>query len=219
MTEPTLPAKTRRTQAERSAQTRAALLDASIRMLHAHGYGATTLMVITEAADVSRGAMLHQFRTKADLMAFVVESVYAEELQQYPKLLAGAKSQEEILLGYPEALWAVLSRPSGVAVLEILQGSRSDPILAEKILPLYDKIERDSFGNVARATGANPDSLTSMVRLVVWAIRGLSIAKTVHPDLEPTPAAVTLLKDLLAAGLKTGILSVGGAATSRSPTE
>jgi AcrR family transcriptional regulator len=209
VTEEKMPPRMRRTQAERSASTREALLDASIRMLHAHGYGATSLLLITEAAGVSRGAMLHQFPTKADLMAFVVETVYADELQQYPRLLAGTKSQEEMLLAFPEALWKVLSRPSGVAVLEILQGSRSDPALAEKVLPIYDRIEQDSLGNVSRSTAADPALLVPMVRLVVWAIRGLSVAKTIHSDVEPTPTAVTLLRDLLKAGLETGLLAVG----------
>ena len=73
-----LTQRTRRTQAERSAATRKVLLDAAVNCLFENGYGATTTLMVAEAAGVSRGAMLHQFPSKADLMAFVVEADFEE---------------------------------------------------------------------------------------------------------------------------------------------
>lgn len=207
------PVRRRRTQAERSARTRAVLVDATVRLLHTHGYGATTIMLITAEAGVSRGAMLHQFPTKADLMAFVVEAVYAEEVDRYRELLSGIRDPEEMLLAYPEALWNVLSRPSGIAVLEIIQGSRSDPDLAEKILPVHAMIQQDSLKNVSRSVNADPNSLVALTWLVVWAIRGLSIVKNTEFGAQPIHEAVNLLRELLKAGLTTGLLSVGSKRT------
>lgn len=197
----------RRTQAERSAGTRAALLDAAIRMLHEHGYAATTTMLVAEKAGVSRGAMLHQFRTKADLMTFVVEAVYDEELDRYAerfKMFHGARDQT---LAYPEIVWDVLSRPSGVAVLEILQGSRSDKVLAEKLAPIQARIERNALDRVRRATGISQSSLAFM-RLIVWAVRGLSIASVIVPEPEKITDAVRLLSQLIDAGIKTGVFTL-----------
>ncbi|WEK44054.1 MAG: TetR/AcrR family transcriptional regulator [Candidatus Sphingomonas colombiensis] len=201
-------ARVRRTQAERSAGTRSALLAAAIRTLHEHGYGATTTMLVAEQAGVSRGAMLHQFRTKADLMTFVVEEVYAEELERYAERFRVMSGPREIVLAYPEVVWEVLSRPSGVAVLEILQGSRSDRVLAEKLAPIQARIENDALAYVRNTTGVSSTSLAFM-RLIVWSVRGLSIASVLTPEPGQIQESVRLLRGLIKAGIKTGMLPVG----------
>jgi len=211
-------ARRRRTQAERSAGTRAALLDAAIRALHEHGYGATTTMLVAEEAGVSRGAMLHQFRTKADLMTFVVEEVYEEELQRYAERFRSMTDPREMTLAYPGIVWDVLSRASGVAVLEILQGSRSDHVLAEKLAPIQARIEEDALKVVRRTTGIGNSSL-AMMRLIVWAVRGLSIASVLAPEPERIADSVRLLRKLLEAGLDTGVLKIDGAAPRSGPKE
>ena len=168
----------RRTQESRSAETRAKLLAAAIQSLHARGYAATTTMVVAEDAGVSRGAMLHQFPTKVDLMLFVVETVYQQELVLYREMLGAIEDPRERLLSLPEVAWEVLSRPEGVAVLEVLQGARSDEELARRLKPLQIAIEKDSFQAVDRVAEAAGIPVPPVVkRLMVWSVRGLSIAE------------------------------------------
>lgn len=197
----------RRTQAERSADTRATLLRHAISALHEVGYPATTTMLVAERAGISRGAMLHQFRTKADLMTFVVESVYAEEVQRYGELLKDCTEPLERLLAYPEAVWKVLSRPSGIAVLEILQGSRSDTDLARKLRPVQARIEADAREKSNSQIGG--DAPLELMRLIVWAVRGLSIAKVLAPDQNRIPDAVALLRDLIRVGFEKEVIVLG----------
>lgn len=196
----------RRTQAERSAGTRQLLLDATIRCLHTHGYGATTTMLAAEEAGVSRGAMLHQFRTKAELMTFVVEAVFEQEVAAYGELLGGITDPAEQLLAYPEAVWTVLSRPSGVAVLEILQGSRSDATLREMLEPVQARIEQQALAFTRLAgDAAQHEGAMALMRLIVWAMRGLSIADVLDPQ-HNVQGSVKLLKRLMRAGLESGAL-------------
>jgi hypothetical protein len=89
--------------------------------------------------------MLHQFPTKVDLMLYVVRAVYDREVEEYVARLGHIRDLREKLLALPQVAWEVLSRPSGVAVLEVLQGSRSDPELAERLLPMQSTIETESF--------------------------------------------------------------------------
>lgn len=65
----------RRTQAERTATTRARLLEAGRELFAAHGYGAVSTQAVVEAAGVTRGALYHQFGDKAGLFAEVYEEV------------------------------------------------------------------------------------------------------------------------------------------------
>jgi AcrR family transcriptional regulator len=199
----------RRSQAERSAGTRQLLLDAAIATLHEHGYAATTTILVAEKAGVSRGAMLHQFRTKADLMTFVVEAVFEEELERYEERLGGIADAQQRLIAYPEIVWEVLSRPSGVAVLEILQGSRSDAELARKLAPVQDRIEHEALARGGVAFRTDERSAVAMMRLIVWAIRGLSIAKVLAPDPTHVSDSVKLLRRLLESGFASGLLSLG----------
>lgn len=196
----------RRTQIERSATTRALLLDAAIQALCNHGYAAATTMLVAEVAGVSRGAMQHQFRTKADLMTFVVEQVYEEELIQYARRSEGILDRRERLVRFPEIVWDVLSRPSGVAVLEILQGSRSDPDLADKLAPIQRKIEDDALQNTSQWLGLNESSALAAMRLIVWSVRGLSVARILLEDPSRIREPVQLLSQLIAAGLETGTI-------------
>lgn len=199
----------RRTQAERSAGTREVLLAAAIEALHEHGYAATSTTLVAERAGVSRGAMLHQFRTKADLMTFVVEAVFEAELEHYSEYLKDVTDPRERFLAYPEMAWEVLSRPSGVAVLEIMQGSRSDPQLCEMLAPVQTRIEKEALEFTHLAAAEHARGAMAVMRLVVWAIRGLSIAQVLAPAPGSVRDSVKVLKRLMAAGLETGMLSVG----------
>jgi AcrR family transcriptional regulator len=189
----------RRTQAERSAETRRILLETTINCLHARGYAATTTLLVAEEAGLSRGAMLHQFPTRVDLMIFVVQSVFDDEVAIYDARLAAISDPRERIFAFPEIVWEVLSRPSGVAVLEILQGSRSDPALAERLAPLQAQIEQNALRLLERWLGETGGASKTAMRLVVWAVRGLSIAQVLAPDPEEIEKSVTLLRRLFEA--------------------
>ncbi len=186
----------RRTQAERSAETRRILLETTIRCLHTRGYAATTTLLVAEEAGLSRGAMLHQFPTRVDLMMFVVQSVFDDEVAVYDARLSAIADPKARMSAFPEIVWEVLSRPSGVAVLEILQGSRSDPALAERLAPLQAQIEQNALTLLQRWFGESGGASKTAMRLVVWAVRGLSIAQVLAPDPEEIEKSVQLLRRL-----------------------
>ena len=65
----------RSTQAERSARTRAALLESAARGLSRYGYGNLVLEQVASEAGYTRGALYHQFKDKEDLALAVIEWV------------------------------------------------------------------------------------------------------------------------------------------------
>ncbi|HZN15778.1 MAG TPA: helix-turn-helix domain-containing protein, partial [Acidimicrobiales bacterium] len=65
-------ATTRRTQAERSATTKAALLAAARELFAENGFAATGRDDIAERAGVTRGALYHHYDSKEALLRAVV---------------------------------------------------------------------------------------------------------------------------------------------------
>lgn len=194
----------RKTQAERSAATRKVLLNAAIKCLYEHGYGMTTTILVAEMAGVSRGAMLHQFPSKAELMTFVVEAVFDDEVKQYAKMLKGITDPRERLLAYPLATWKLQSRPAGVAVLEILQGSRSDPTLAKKLKPVQARIDKAAITALQREF---PHGVSiPLLQLIVGVARGLAVSQVIAPAPRSGKGSVELFQRMLSSAMEDGIL-------------
>jgi AcrR family transcriptional regulator len=63
------------TQAERSARSRSALLEAAARGLSRYGYGNLNLERVASEAGYTRGALYHQFKDKEDLALAVIDWV------------------------------------------------------------------------------------------------------------------------------------------------
>lgn len=68
--------KKRRTQAERTQETRTRILDAAVEVLRKKGYAHFRTADVARAAGVSRGAQLHHFRTKEKLVFATMEHVF-----------------------------------------------------------------------------------------------------------------------------------------------
>jgi AcrR family transcriptional regulator len=76
ITEPTRTrAGVRPTQADRSARTRAALLESAARGLSRYGYGNLVLERVAADAGYTRGALYHQFKDKQELALAVIDWV------------------------------------------------------------------------------------------------------------------------------------------------
>lgn len=72
----------RRTQAERSEATRAALLDAGRRLFAEHGYASVSTEQIVSGSGLTRGALYHHFGGKRELFKAVYEQIEAELVEQ-----------------------------------------------------------------------------------------------------------------------------------------
>jgi AcrR family transcriptional regulator len=126
-------ARVRRSQEERSAETRAKLLQATIECLYEHGYAATTTIEIARRAGLSRGAQLHHFPTKAELVTTAVERLLEQRNEEFreafERLPVGVNRAAEAV----DLLWKILSGPTFYAWLEVVLASRTDENLRRTV--------------------------------------------------------------------------------------
>jgi AcrR family transcriptional regulator len=191
--------RARRSHAERSEETQRRAVAAAIACLHRVGFASTTTSQVADEAGISRGAMLHQYPTRADLMLAVVRRVYDEERELYRAAFDAVEGRlSDKMLAIPEITWRILSRPEALAVLEILIEGRSDPTLAGPLAELQAQIETEAKDGMLRrfpSKGfAELPERAALHRVFVAAIRGLSIDSLRPGQTEEIQQSVQLLR-------------------------
>ncbi len=170
----------------RTAATRRAILEATIRCLQTHGYGAVTNVRIASEAGVSRGAMMHHFPTRLDLLAATVRYAYDQiiayrlsELEKLPPGLARFRAVTDLA-------WATARLPAGIAVNEVRIGARVDPETGVLLKPIMQAISRDYsiFINrqAAEAGLVADDDVRGLAAATALAVRSLSVARYQPPS-------------------------------------
>ena len=157
-------------QAEKSAMTRSAILEATIQCLLELGYANTTTALIANYAGVSRGAMMHHFPSRISVMRAVIDYLHVLRLQEYRDLMVDIDDPQSSLTDKAiresvEAAWRYVNLPSFLAYQEMLAASRTDGELRQIIEPVEKDFEKQfldtvkavfpHWQNLARLEGAH----------------------------------------------------------------
>jgi AcrR family transcriptional regulator len=131
-------------QQTKSENTRAAILDAAIQCFYDLGYNNTTTEKVAAEAGVSRGAMLHHFPSRLELIKATVLHLNQKRLllfeEQERKI---QKDAEHSLIDEGiDAFWKQLHSPLFVVFHELRTASRTDPELKKIMIPAIRKFEQ-----------------------------------------------------------------------------
>lgn len=175
------PPRPRRTQAERTASTRARLLDATIECLVERGHGGTTTAEVERRAGISRGARLHHFPTKAALLAAAVERLTERIAEDYARAMDGmGPGARSFSTGF-RLLWEAYTTRVHAAVLELYVAARSDEELRRELAEASARSHRDAR---RRANAYFPDLATREAEGLLEALQatllGLTLQRVVH---------------------------------------
>jgi AcrR family transcriptional regulator len=175
-------------QQRKSAQTRVTILEAAIECLERVGYARTTTQLIAATADISRGAMLHHYATKQDLIAAVIDYIFYKRMERLAARIGALTEQERVEehAGI-EIYWQGLLTPEFTAHLELSVASRTEPELREVFLPKaiqYDAMERQQVLRVFPEWGDKPDRYALAMDFCVAAMEGLLLNRDIWNDRE-----------------------------------
>jgi AcrR family transcriptional regulator len=172
------PRPQRRTQAERRAATRTALLEATIECLARDGYARTTTRGISERAGVTPGAQQHHFPNKAALMSAALGHLARKLVDELlatglPKTTSPTELVEQML----DRVWEIHNGPLFQATMELWIAARTDPELRSSLADVQREVA--SRGALARAhmfpEAVRHPGFAQCVATALAAIRGLAL--------------------------------------------
>jgi AcrR family transcriptional regulator len=194
----TTAVKARRSQADRSAATRAKVIAAARDVLCAQGYSGATMHAIRDAAGMSLGAIQHQFPTKAKIMAAVAAEFSAYRTRIYADAIRRGTTPRESMENLLDANFRMVSRPEMAALLEIHLARRNDPDLDREVGPStrrFDRRVRLWGYSILRAAGIDDGEVPISLQLLNNAVtRGLTVEYIRNPDKAAIERSVRIWK-------------------------
>jgi AcrR family transcriptional regulator len=172
------PDKQRRTQDERRAATRQALLDASLACLLEDGFAGLTTRRVAGRAGVSAATLRFYFPTRAAFVAAAVEQLAAELLRQHRVNVAQRPAiAANRLEGWLDELWEICKGPAFHVMVELSSAARNDADARDN----FAVAERALTKHITlAATDAFPDQIAdprfrTLVDLATSSMRGLAM--------------------------------------------
>jgi AcrR family transcriptional regulator len=171
-------------QADRTRAMRSRLLEATVELLVERGFSGTSTTLVSERAGVSRGAQLHHFPTKNDLVVAAVEhltELRGQELAEaFARLPDGAGRTRRVV----RLLGDHFSSPVFTAALELWVAARTDEQLLAAVAPLEQRVGREAHRLAVEALGADESrpGVRELVQATLDLVRGLGLADTITDD-------------------------------------
>ena len=185
-------------QARKSAATRLQIVEATLRCFVKLGYFHTTTPAIAEEAGLSRGAMLHHFPSRLDVVRAAVQHLHAKRLIAFraavDDLPAGANRAHAAL----RAHWEQLRHPLYSVFIELYVAARTDPELADILGPADAAFVRELRATAVevvpewRDRGSNFDLGYD---LAICVLQGLALNMLRNPATEPDEAFLRYLEE------------------------
>jgi AcrR family transcriptional regulator len=148
------------------------------------GWSGTTTTVVSRRAGVSRGAQLHHFPTKDDLVLAAVEHLSrarAAELDAAAQGLPRGRRRTRAVL---EMLADLFTSPVFAAALELWVAARTDDALRAAVAPLEQRIGREVHRRTVDLLGVDESraGVRELVQATLDLVRGLGLAATLTDD-------------------------------------
>ena len=130
-------------QRAKSKNTRTTILDAAIRCFYERGYNNTTTEKVAREAGVSRGAMLHHFPSRFDLIKAGVNHLHQQRLEQFEEQERQIQENAEhsLIEEGIDNYWAQLHSPLFTVWNELRVAARTDADLNNILKPAAREFE------------------------------------------------------------------------------
>lgn len=171
------------TRKEQRERTRERLLDAAMMCLVDYGYAGTTTQRIQEQVGVSRGALLHHFGSKAELLVAAIHHIANKRLASIRSLAEQVDDRPDSLRRVIYAIADSQTGPPFQAAMELWTAARTDPELLAALKPEERKLGaamREIFYQFAEFE--DPETARVTFESLLAMMRGLEVTRVMRND-------------------------------------
>jgi len=159
------------------------LLEATIDCLAELGWAGTTTTEVSQRAGVSRGAQLHHFPSKQDLVVAAVEHLAERRRDELAHTVENLPTTGRTRAAL-DILGAQFTGPVYFAALELWVAARTDAELLEAVGPLERRLGRETHKYAVRLLGIDETlgANRQLVQATLDLLRGLGLAASLSDD-------------------------------------
>ena len=197
---PQKPQRTR-TQKERRDETRKLLLDATVESLLEVGFAKTTTSEVQRRAGLSRGALLHHFPSKSELLTATVSHLAhmrGRELKNMEADLAlGSNPRSERISCAIDLLWSCFSGPLFQVAIELRNAARNDDQFRELLISEERILRQRIIEQARRLFGESISShpgFEEAIDMTLQFMIGVALSEILHREPEPVKRLINQWK-------------------------
>jgi AcrR family transcriptional regulator len=170
-------------QARKSAATRDQIISAAIRCIVELSYSRATTMKIAESAGLSRGATLHHFPSKMDIIRAAVDHLHEKRLQAFRRSIREIPPGADMVHLAVHSYWAHVNHPIYVAFIELSVAARTDPELREILRPAQLAFDHEWYTTAREVFPewqSDPKAFDLALNLTQQLMEGMAISFFTH---------------------------------------
>jgi AcrR family transcriptional regulator len=193
------PARQPRTQAQRRDEMRRVLLDAAVDSLVEHGFAGTTTLEVQRRAGVSRGALLHHFPSKAELLVATIGHLAEMRARDLKARAAGLPDGPARIDATLDLLWECFAGPLFQVSIELRAAARTEPelrrVLTAAERDIRERILHQAAAMMGKDVAARPGFEVAM-DLTLHLMIGAATTALLHGEEARTGALIARWKAL-----------------------
>jgi AcrR family transcriptional regulator len=179
------PQRRRRTQEERTTETRSRLLEATLSALMEEGYARTTTSSIADRARVSRGALSHHYASKEDLVVEAVEHLLNQATADIRAMADDVTAGRLSLDTFLDRSWAMFSGRLFYVTLEHVAEARHNDKLRARMIPVVREFHRaldEIWRGYFASAGLSDVELETTLNATLCLLRGMGLQTVLRDD-------------------------------------
>jgi AcrR family transcriptional regulator len=171
----------------RSLAMREKLIETALDVIYDRGFRGASTIEFSRRAGVSRGALLHHFPARSDIMIAAMEHLLMDGTHQIRSIAVKVAHQLVSLESFVEFLWQLFSGRFFYISLEFINEARTDAELRDRMVPLVKDFHAALDGIWAefeKQFEATPRATRVVLNLTICLVRGMGVQTVLKNDPE-----------------------------------
>lgn len=169
----------------RSIAMRDNLIETTLDVIFDCGYRSASTPEFSRRAGVSRGALLHHFPTRSDIIIAAMERLLGDGTREIREVAGRVAKQEVSLEEFVEFLWKLFSGRFFYISLEFINEARTDAELRDRMIPVVQDFHTalDSiWAEFEKQADGMPRATRVVLNLTICLMRGMGVQTVLKDD-------------------------------------